>query len=167
MKAYYGWRMPKDQWSAEKAKLKLFCRGYYGMIDELEAMEEDLKPGSPSYDGMPKAGSVGSVVEKKAIRLAFLQDQVDMIRLAAEQADFEMAEVIVEYAADGRLSYDALKSRGDIPTSRADFYRKIDAFYRCLYRLRCENANCSILRRRIKCGKVRRNWAQEKRRSKV
>ena len=160
-KSYYQ-HMSKQQWRAEKSRLKSFCRKYHCMMDKLEAMEENLRPGSPNYDGMPKAKNTESSVEKKAIRLSILQDNIDMLHLAAEQTDFKMAKIIVDYVSSERPSYNALKSEGKISVSRAVFFQRIDKFYRCLYQLRCESANCSILRQRIKQGKARKDWSHRK-----
>lgn len=163
MEAHHYRQMSKKQWRDEKAKLKLLCRRYHYLKDKLESIEDNLKPGSPDYDGMPKVRNVESTVEKKAIQLSILQDNIDMIHLAAEQADFGMAQIIVDYVSSERLPYDALKSEGKISVSRAVFFQRIDKFYRCLYQLRCENTNCSTLRQRIRQEKARKDWAHRKR----
>ena len=162
MEAHHYRQMSKEQWRDEKAKLRLLCRRYCYIKDKLESIEDNLKPGSPNYDGMPKASNVESTVEKKAIQLSILQDDIDMIHLAAEQADFSMAQIIVDYVSGKRMSYNALKSEGKISVGRAVFFQRIDKFYRCLHQLRCESTNCSILRQRIRQGKARKDWAHRK-----
>lgn len=126
------------------------------MLLELECLEEDLKPGSPAYDGMPKAHDNASVTEKKAVKMAQMRSRIHMIDQAAEQADWELAQCIVKHVAND-FSYDLLKERFDIPASRSGFYKKVAVFYRILYQLRYEEEKGSVSQRRTGWRKSGRN----------
>lgn len=157
------WYLTKEEWRKERNRLKEFCREYPSMLMKLESMEAYLKPGSPVYDGMPKANNNVSSTEAKAVRLASIRDKVDMIHLAAELADPELAQYIVKYVTDNNYTYELLKKRYDVLVGRAGFYKKVGDFYHNLYQLRYEYEmkNESLLRRRIKQGKARRDWAHD------
>lgn len=131
----------KAQWQKIRRRLRYYCLNYDSWNEQIEEIRANLQPGSPSYDGMPHGTTVSSLVEKKAIKLFLLQDKIDMIHLAAEQADYDLAEPILRYVTSSNITFEALQREYPICCSRATFFRKVGFFYKNLDRLKTDYRN--------------------------
>lgn len=95
-------------------------------------MNKNLKPDGMHYDGMPKARSISSETERKAIRLVVLQRKIDAVDQAAKTASPDFAKYIVFYCANRDINFNYLKNKMKIPCSEATFFRHRAVFFRIL-----------------------------------
>ena len=95
-------------------------------------MNKNLKPDGMHYDGMPKARSISSETERKAIRLVVLQKKIDAVDRAAKTASPDLAKYIIYYCANRDINFEYLRSRMKIPCSESTFFRHRAAFFRVL-----------------------------------
>lgn len=113
-------------------QLLYFCFQYNTWKQEIEEMNKNLKPDGMHYDGMPKARSISSETERKAIRLVVLQKKIDAVDRAAKTASPDLAKYIIYYCANRDINFEYLRSRMKIPCSESTFFRHRAVFFRVL-----------------------------------
>lgn len=111
-------------------ELKYYCYQYRDWKDEIKALNRELGPGGISYDGMPRVGAAGSVVERKALRLCVLQQKIEMVEEAARRASVELQRFILAYCTNPDMTFRHLETVEHIPCSQATFYRIRAEFFR-------------------------------------
>lgn len=83
--------MPKTAYNRTLAMV----RDYPRMCEELIRMKNSIGIGACNQDGMPKGNEVKSAVEKYAIRLADLEDQVNTIKVCIDSIPEDMRNGIL------------------------------------------------------------------------
>lgn len=95
-------------------ELKYFCLQYWQKKQEID---RNYGIDGFSQDGMPRGTSSSNPTEKKALRIAQLKHDTDLIEQTAMEADTEIYPWILKNVTSG-VPYEYM----DVPISRTKFY---------------------------------------------
>ena len=95
-------------------ELKYFCLQYWQKKQEID---RNYGIDGFSQDGMPRGTSSSNPTEKKALRIAQLKRDTELIEQTAMEADAEIYPWILKNVTSG-VSYEYM----DVPISRTKFY---------------------------------------------
>lgn len=95
-------------------ELKYFCLQYWQKKQEID---RNYGIDGFSQDGMPRGTSSGNPTEKKALRIAQLKRDTELIEQTAIEADAEIHPWILKNVTSG-VPYEYM----DVPISRTKFY---------------------------------------------
>ena len=95
-------------------ELKYFCLQYWQKKQEID---RNYGIDGFSQDGMPRGTSSSNPTEKKALRIAQLKRDTDLIEQTAMEADTEIYPWILKNVTSG-VPYEYM----DVPISRTKFY---------------------------------------------
>ena len=102
-------------------ELKYFCLQYDDKKRELNSL---MFISSPAYDGQPHGHSISDTTAKKALRVAELKKDVELIEQCAVEADSTIYRYIVTNVTKG-LAYEFL----GVPMGKNHFYEKRRKFF--------------------------------------
>lgn len=108
-------------------ELKHFCLQYSSWKKTYAALNE-LGITSSILGGMPSGNNISDLTAKYAIRKALYAEKIKMVEQAAIGADPDLYVYIVKAVTEG-LSYTYLKTKLEIPCSRALYYDRYRKFF--------------------------------------
>lgn len=108
-------------------ELKHFCLQYSSWKKTYSALNE-LGITSSILSGMPSGTSISDLTAKYAIRKALYAEKIKMVEQAAIGADPDLYVYIIKAVTEG-LSYTYLKTKLEIPCSRALYYDRYRRFF--------------------------------------
>ena len=103
-----------------------FCRQYDEyQLEKTRLLDTYVRP---SLKPSPYAVPNGDHTEKWAMKLADVDDKIQMIEECAIQADEELSSYIL-MAVSGGIGYDIINARYGVPCSRNTFYDRYRKFF--------------------------------------
>ena len=108
-------------------ELKHFCL-QYPMWKREDAALDNPSIGSSAVEKMPMSNIPGDPTGTHALRRAFYSRRIEMVELAAREADDLLWEYILK-AVTEQLSYTHLKTRLSIPCSKDTYYDRYRRFF--------------------------------------
>lgn len=105
-----------------------FCRQYTDFLAEKNKIMETCVRPVIFDDYKAKTDKELDHLERWAIRLADVDDKIQVIEQTAVEADAELSGYILMAVTSG-LGFDAMKARYDVPCSRNTFYDRYRKFF--------------------------------------
>lgn len=110
-------------------ELSYFCLQY---PEKRRAVRELYGLTPPEMTGLPKRGGVSRPTEGRALKIARLTRDCELIDQTAKEIDPYIAPALVANVTTG-ITYEQMRARGrEIPCGRRQFYERRQRFFRLL-----------------------------------